>query len=148
VTVDALCSVRDWGSKLPGATLRLAGLLHAAVQPDLSLLSPKIAVPILGVALELGRILTPHALAVFQLISEDEQTRNAKRILKWLLRQGSAQVSKRDCHRAFQNTVGKVEDFNKALETLRAQFMIRVTSWDTASKRGELIEINPALVNY
>jgi hypothetical protein len=53
---EMLCRIRDWGSKLPGATLRMAGLLHAAIQPNLSNLSLEIAQPTIEIALMLGRV--------------------------------------------------------------------------------------------
>jgi len=143
---EMLCRIRDWGSKLPGATLRMAGLLHAAIQPNLSNLSLEIAQPTIEIALMLGRVFISHALAVFRLISEDSDRLNAKRVLAWIVQQNSPQVSKRDCFRAHQHLFGKVEGLDAILRILEARKMIRIGSWSTSTKSGETIEVNPALL--
>jgi hypothetical protein len=80
------------------------------------------------------------------LISEDSDTLNTKRVLAWIIRQNSPQVSKRDCFRAHQHLFGKVEALNAALATLETRHMIRIGNWSTSTKPGETIEVNPALL--
>jgi hypothetical protein len=70
----------DWGSKLPGTALRIAGLLTAAggVNP----FPRTIQKHEIDRAGSLCAALIPHALAVFALVAEEPNVTLAKRILR------------------------------------------------------------------
>ncbi|MGI9074231.1 MAG: YfjI family protein, partial [Bryobacteraceae bacterium] len=99
----SLCRLRDWGSKLPGAALRLAGLLHTVRHAHaLSVLSVEIVETEIQIALEICAALVSHAIAVFGIVSEDPALTKAKRLIRWLLEQNKDGITKRDCFRAHQ----------------------------------------------
>jgi len=142
-----LSRLRDWGSKLPGAALRVAGILHAANQQDLSVLSVEISREEMLVALELCATLVSHAIAVFGLICEDPATAIAKRLLRWIIAQAAPQVFKRDCFRAHHPHVfERVDQMNGPLSVLESHRLIRVVEKETGGRPSEIIEINPVLL--
>jgi len=139
--------VRDWASKLPGAALRLAGLLHLARHATLlPELSPEIEEPEIRIALEICEALTSHAIAVFNIVSEDPVLTKAKRVLHWIVTQQPLEISKRICFRAHQpHLFEKVEDLDVCLKVLADHYMIRVAERKTGGRPSEVIQVNPAL---
>ena len=54
---ERLCNLRDWASKLPGAALRIAGLLHVArLAKFLSALSLELEESEIQIAIEICRL--------------------------------------------------------------------------------------------
>jgi hypothetical protein len=71
--------LKDWGSKLPGAAARIAGVIHCVlVDPNESTVISEDAVE--G-ALNLVTPLMDHALAVFNLMERDKNSEDAQKIL-------------------------------------------------------------------
>jgi hypothetical protein len=148
-----LCRLRDWGSKLPGAVLRVAGLLHIARYAEqsnsLSVLSVEIAESEIQVALEIGITLTSHAIAIFGMVSDDPVLRNAKRIMRWLLERKRAEsdkeITKRTCFRAhYPHVFEKIEEMEPCLRILFDHHLIKIGA-SKVSRSPEIIEMNPGL---
>ena len=76
-------SLKDWGSKLPGATARIAGLLHLAKHGQAGL-NRDISVNSVGASLGIGAYYKDHALATFGLMGEAPEQEAAKLILEYL----------------------------------------------------------------
>ena len=95
----ALASVTDWASKMAGAALRLAGLLHMA-QHGTHGLHTAINGPTLTAAVTIARYYLAHALAVFDLVGDNPQIDGARRVLAWITRTQPATFTKRELHRA------------------------------------------------
>ncbi|MBU1040085.1 MAG: DUF3987 domain-containing protein [Proteobacteria bacterium] len=74
--------IADWGGKLHGAAVRVAGLLHL-VTHDEPHLHP-IGLETMHQALNLSRMFTEHAKAAFDLMGTDPDIECAKHILAWL----------------------------------------------------------------
>jgi hypothetical protein len=142
-----LCRLRDWGSKLPGAALRLAGLFHIVRYAGLlSALSEEILEPEIEIALELCATLISHAIAVFGIVSEDPTLTKAKRVMRWLLEQNKEEITKRDCFRAHQPHVfERVEEMENCLKILTDHHLIQIVPKKTGGRSSEVIEINPTL---
>ena len=81
----SLHSLPDWGSKLPGAVARIAGLLHLAQYGALGLSIP-ISVNCVTASCEIGAYFKEHALAVFGLMQEDRKIKLARQILGYIKR--------------------------------------------------------------
>ncbi|WP_027191497.1 YfjI family protein [Fundidesulfovibrio putealis] len=77
-----LSRMRDWGGKLPGQTLRLAGLCHVTLH-DVPQHHP-ISGQTLESAVKLAKHLIEHSRAVFSLMGADDSIECAKVILQWL----------------------------------------------------------------
>lgn len=77
-----LSRMRDWGGKLTGQTLRLAGLCHVTLHdvPQHHHISGQT----LESAMRLAKLLTEHARAAFSLMGADDSMECARAILHWL----------------------------------------------------------------
>ena len=100
-----LYELRDWGSKLPGAAVRIAGVFHGLMHAGHgNPVGAHIdAETVLG-AIAIAEYLTEHAKAAFQLMGADPVTALARRLLGWLFDAGLTVFSKRDAHRALRVT--------------------------------------------
>ena len=75
----------DWGSKLPGAVARIAGLLHFAEYGCEAARLP-ITVNIVSASCKIGSYFKDHAIAAFGLMEADTSIESAKKILAYLMR--------------------------------------------------------------
>jgi Protein of unknown function (DUF3987) len=144
---ERLCTLRDWASKLPGAALRIAGLLHVArLAKFLSALSLQLEESDMQIAIEMCSTLISHAIAVFGIVSEDPMLTKSKRLMRWLCDQPAGEISKRDCFRAHRpHLFGRVEEMDACLRILAEHHLIRVVERKTGGRPSEVIEMNPAL---
>lgn len=113
----------DWGSKLPGAVARIAGLFHILTEnrPE--------AVPIsadtMSRAISVGAFLTEHAKAAYQLMGVDERTEGAKKLLDWIRRTAPNQFTARDCWQYTKGTFLHMAQVRDALQELEERNFIR-----------------------
>jgi hypothetical protein len=110
--------VRDWASKLPGNTARLAAVLHCAQHADNSPESYPVSLETMDAALSLGCIFETHALAVFSLMAVNPTIDGAHKVWGWVERGRHATFSRRDCFQALRGTFHNVEGLHPALSAL------------------------------
>lgn len=90
--IDELEALQDWGSKLTGAVVRIAGLLHAAGQSN----SLEVQADEMAKAIALGRFFIPHAQAAYQAMGADTAAEDAKYIWGKVRQRGQKELSRRD----------------------------------------------------
>ena len=90
--VGDLASIVDWGSKLPGQVLRLAGNLHAL---RTGTIYGTISVHTLAAALELASYFTDHTRAAFGVMGADQRMADAGAVLRWLRDHGANETTTR-----------------------------------------------------
>jgi replicative DNA helicase len=90
----SLGHIADWASKITGATIRIAGLLHLAHASETSAERPVDALMV-DAAARLGRYYLGHALGVFDAMGAEPAIDDARTLLHWILRAGGA-FSRRD----------------------------------------------------
>jgi hypothetical protein len=138
--------LRDWGSKLPGAVVRLAGVFHAVVIEDLTQ-NLVISRDTADCAIKLGTALTDHALAVFDLMERDPALENARKILEWIRRGRRRTFTLRECFCAHQKRFKRVAAIRPALELLAEHSYLRRAPKSSVRKRpSEIFEVNPWLL--
>jgi len=140
-------SLKDWGSKLPGAVARIAGLLH------MSALGPKskdqpISVNIVTASCVLGIYYREHALAAFGQMQEDVRISTAKKILSYLRRIQPHRFKGRDVlrHVFFKNRT--MDDVVPGLEMLTERGYIRQVSGEYSGKgrpESAAYDVNPKI---
>ncbi len=133
--------LHDWGGKLPGAALRIAGILTAATGGSLP--PGKIERDGMERATNLCVALIPHAIAAFNLVDEDPIVSLAKRILRWLRKQKEPAVTRRSCFRAMHPYFDRVTEMDAPLMVLAEHFYIRIKTAKTGGRPSEFIETNP-----
>ena len=110
--------IRDWGSKLVGATARIAGLLHLARHPGDGW-RQSIDVDTVTAAIALADYFTDHALAAFDGMRANPDIADAEYLLDVIRRRNSTEVSKRDLHVASSRSrFAKVSDLDPAIRVL------------------------------
>jgi replicative DNA helicase len=112
--------VADWASKLAGATLRIAALLHLAsrLSPSSSAWLVPIERDAIDRAVRIARYLLEHALIVFDLMGSDEIILDARRILEWAKRTETHRFQKRTVQGALKSRFPKVEDLDPSFDLL------------------------------
>ncbi|MDA8104751.1 MAG: YfjI family protein [Nitrospiraceae bacterium] len=117
-----LAYLRDWGSKLPGAVARIAGLLHLAENGARALEMP-ISVSCVTASCVLGAYYKDHALAVFGLMETDPATEAAKKVLAYLKRVGARSFQGRDV--IWHTNLKKMTEVEPGLRSLVERGYIR-----------------------
>jgi hypothetical protein len=135
--------LRDWGSKLPGAVVRLAGIFHAVVVKDLTG-NPVISHDTIERAIKLGTALIDHALAVFDLMERDPTFEGAQKILEWIRRGKRKSFTQRECFCAHQKRFRRVAAIRPALELLvEHAYLRRAPKTPAPNRPSEVFEVHP-----
>jgi len=99
----ALESMTDWGGKLAGATLRLAGILHCSDNVGEAGLDHEISTKTIEAAQRIAKWAIPHAAGALDLLSasEGEAREDAEYLLRWLKTARSTELTfaRRDAQR-------------------------------------------------
>ena len=111
----SLCYLPDWGSKLPGAVARIAGLLHLAEHGAKGLSLP-ISVNSVNASCVIGAYFKEHAIAVFGLMQEDRRFKLARQILDYFDRKKPETFKGRDI--MHHTTINLMEDVEQGLKVL------------------------------
>lgn len=112
-------SIRDWTGKLPGALARIAALIELA---EIGGNADSVSLHSVERAVELGRCLIEHALAMFGMIGANEKDADALAVLRWVKANDLHEFDRTDLYRAHEARFGG--------NTERATFAIkRLAEW-------------------
>lgn len=145
---NALEHIKDWGSKLPGAAARIAGLLHFSKHgKDAG--SKTISIKTVNSANAIAAYYREHALATFGLMETDPKIEAAQKILDYLSTHRPETFKGRDVLR--HKNIKSMESVNPGLEILLEHGYIKKSS-DIKTQgvgRPEAItfEVNPKFLN-
>ena len=121
-----LGGMTDWGGKLVGVVVRIAGLLHMAdlVGTD----NPwKVPIPAATVerAIAVAMYLIPHAKAAFAEMGADEVVDKAKAILRWIQHNKLDSFTRREAHQGMRGTFKRVIEADSPLAVLVDRGFVR-----------------------
>ncbi|GAA0333129.1 DUF3987 domain-containing protein [Actinoallomurus spadix] len=119
-----LAHMTDWGGKLVGAVVRIAGLLHLARHLRDGWNQP-ISADTFADARDIGEYFTAHAKAAYDAIGADPATADARAILDWARNTSAARFAARDVQPALRARFKKVTDLDPALRVLETHGWIR-----------------------
>lgn len=122
-----LAHIADWGSKLAGATLRIAGLIHLAERFHSGWATP-VNAGALHAGIRIGRYYLSHALAVFDnVMSADPVVDEARTFLDWIRSHAEhGKFTRRDLFSGVARTrFSKVADLEPGLALLEQHGYIR-----------------------
>ncbi|MBR5347490.1 MAG: DUF3987 domain-containing protein [Deltaproteobacteria bacterium] len=114
--------MQDWGGKIAGFVVRLAGLFHL-VSYDKPW-EEKIAPETMEKAIRMGAALSRHAKKAYELMGTDEATNGAKKVLEWIERTGSSRFTFREVWQGTKGFFRHVDKLIPALKELRECFYI------------------------
>lgn len=143
----ALEHMQDWGSKLPGAVARIAGLLHMATNGSEGVGSP-ISVNIVTASCVIGGYFREHALAAFRQMREDPRIPVAKKITACISRIKLSQFKGRDILRHTYFSARTMEEIQPGIKLMLERGYLREAGGEYAGRgRPEAVayEVNPRL---
>lgn len=139
-------AISDWGGKLVGLTLRIAGILHCASgNEDLEILPET-----MEAAIAMARWGIPHAQAVLvggEWIDEPNIAA-AKRFLRWITKKEVREFTRHELHLAVRSnpSFAKADLLTPGLNVLVERGYIRRRLSDSKPGRPpEIFDVNPAL---
>ncbi|MCW2920002.1 MAG: DnaB protein helicase protein [Actinomycetia bacterium] len=133
-----LQNLRDWASKLTGAAVRIAGLLHLAQHLEDGY-QGEITEDTMRSAIGVGRYYAEHAMAAFGSMREAPSLDLARQVVAWLGKQPQEKrdsFTQRDVHRGMQSTFAAAADIAPILTTLEAHGYIRRLPAPARSPKG------------
>ena len=131
-----LAELRDWASKLAGAAVRLAALLHLAAHLADGYQRP-VDADTMERAVELGRYFTDHARAAFRQMGMDPLIADAQTLLAWIKRSEAAGFSKRDLFNGVRSSrFQKAADIDESLAVLVDHGYVRLAEPPSSTNRG------------
>ncbi|MEU8182542.1 YfjI family protein [Micromonospora sp. NPDC049047] len=119
-----LYDMREWGNKLSGATLRLAGLLHVAHHPADAWRRP-IDADRMTDAVRLAEFFAAHYRAALTTIGSDTAIENARYVLGVLTTKGMTTFTRREAHRRVARRLPKSDEVTAVLNELIALGWVR-----------------------
>lgn len=119
--------IRDWGSKLAGATLRLAATMHFVRHSSPDALAIGVDRETMCGAISIARYLIPHAENVLSMMLVHEVTAidDARYVLKWIIRRERREFTKREAYQDGKRRFRKTDDMDPALHELTRRGYIR-----------------------
>jgi hypothetical protein len=138
-------ALRDWGGKLCGLTLRLAGILHCVECG----LAGEIQSETVEAAIQIARYAVPHAAAALALMAGGTATRDddARWLWRWIERHGLREFSKREAQQQGKRRFPTAEDIEPALAELMRRGYVRPKPSDRSGPGrppSPEYEVNPA----
>ena len=137
----------DWASKLPGAVIRIAALLHIARHALIKPWEKEISINDMAAALRMADVLSAHALVVFDLMGADPALDGARVVLRWIEREGKPEFTFRDCHYAHKTRYKRVADLEPAIDVLVERHFIRQRLEKVAHRPSRVLEVNPTILS-
>lgn len=113
-----LAVMGDWGGKLPGTVLRIAGLLHLVENgPDRYIIGKDTLDRSIGLCI----LLMGHTKAAFGLIGADAAVSDAKKVFMWMQKNSFKVFTKTECSRALKG----ISELDNALKTLEDRNILK-----------------------
>lgn len=146
-----LAEMKEWGSKLSGQIIRVAGLLHVAehVQalpmdvPNIEGIPKQIQAETIIKAQQLARYFIEHAKAAYGCMGADQGTQDAKYLLEVIKRQDKPVVEYRDIQNLTRKRFKKAMHLKATLLELEERGFI----YQTKDGRKTLLEVNSYLLD-
>lgn len=128
-----LFELKDWGSKLPGAVARIAGLLHCADYAS-CVDTLEIQVEAIGRAIALGNLLTEHAIIMFDVMVGSAAKEIARRLWSEIEKNRQPIFSARDAWHPTRKKYPRSQDVAPGFDLLIDHNYIMPV--DPSEKRG------------
>ena len=143
-----LGSMTDWGGKLVGTVVRIAGLLHMAGHAGRPApWDTPIGEETVQRAIQIGQYLIPHARAAFAEMGADPEVEDARYVLHWIEQRGCSTFKKTEVFEGTRGRFKKVAAMEPALALLSTHGYIRPQPMEERAGPGRkpslTYEVNP-----
>ena len=140
----SLHEYREWGGKICGYTLRIAGQLH--ITEYLTTHKVIISLKTIKNAIEIIKNLIPHTKYVYGLKGKNQIETDAHTILEWIKISGIRQFTKTEVVNKFKNrSIHKSNRLDKGLNFLCENHFIKQIKDLSTKKPTEIFIVNPKL---
>jgi len=139
--------LRDWAGKLPGAAVRISGLLHCAEHAHEQPWAEEISLSTMNKALTLAAVLCKHALAAFDLMGEDPVLERSRKAWRWITRTRKATFTVRDCYQALKGGIPRMAELTPALALLKERHYLSdpPAEGSKVGRPSQVFIVNPRL---
>jgi len=135
--------LQGWAGKISGFVLRIAAVIHMTKASNNSTV---ISAEEMASALEIGALLTQHAIAAYTFMGADEALQDAQEIFSWIKHQGAISFTQSEITFAMRHRkLGKKERLGKALEILINRNIFKVNIDDSTRKPTTVFLVNPKM---
>ena len=108
----------DWAGKCPGATARIAGLLHVIEHSHGSPWGNDISAVTMKQAVEIMSVIIQHSRHALDLAGADQSTSAARKVWEWVERGRREKFNLRDAYQGLKGTFPRMGDLRKAVDAL------------------------------
>jgi replicative DNA helicase len=124
---EVLADLKEWGSKLAGQLIRIAGLLHLAEQVtgNLKEIPKEINASTLKKAKQLMNYFISHARVAYGVMGSNSDLEDAKYLINYLIKNGKDSYTRREVFQGTKGTFKNVARFESAVEELEVRNFIR-----------------------
>ncbi|MCY4641768.1 MAG: DUF3987 domain-containing protein [Gammaproteobacteria bacterium] len=139
----------DWGGKVPGVAVRLAGVLHGIKHAKGKPWEVEIAAETMEAALEIIAVSTKHSLVALDMMGADQTVAAARQVWDWVKRNRLSGFTEREAFNAHRSTFPRMKYLKSALGVLveRGYVKIITPSKDGAGRpRSPVVIVRPELV--
>ncbi len=138
-------SIRDWTSKLAGATARVAALLELA---RVGLAADTVQFDSMDDAIRLAKVWIPHAQCAFGLLGADPVELDAQTVLRWAMTRGEDVFTQREAKQAMRSRFPSDDKFKKATDRLAELDCVRAFNQSDKGRRpSKAFRLNPRLMD-
>jgi hypothetical protein len=149
--LGALAHMTDWGGKLAGAVVRIAGLLHMATYARAGLAPApwdrSIDEETMRYAIRIGHYFLAHARAAYAQMGADPDVERAQFVLEWLTAHDKSTVTLRELYQGTRGRFRRVADLRPALAVLVDHGFLRAQAQAShpgpGRKPSPVYEVNP-----
>ena len=139
----------DWAGKAPGASARLAGVLHGIEHAHGRPWETDITVETMTASLELMAVITCHSLAALDMMGADPTIASARTVWAWVERGRRGRFVVRDAFNALRSTFPRVQKLREALEVLEERGYLEVIDPSRSSPGrppSPMVRVRPDIV--
>ena len=145
--VNEWVHMQDWGGKLAGTTLRIAGLIHATkIENERNPCEIPLSESTLNSAIQISECLGIHAMIAYQEAHINTAVTEAQYLLKRIKALGVNEISKRDLFQACASYFKTTSAMESPLTVLEKMGYIRITKQETGGRPSEIITVNPNII--
>lgn len=140
--------VEEWAGKYHGNVFRIAGIMHCC-QHGRDAANIPVSLDTIKRAQIIGEYFLAHAQAAFRVmgLSEPEEEKDAKYILKRLRVAGVEEISKRGLFDLCKGKLKEVDSMGPGLRLLVDRGYIRVEKRNTGGRPTEMVYLNPQFLS-
>ena len=136
--------ITGWAGKLPGASIRIAGLFHIADNIMKKPFPDQISGEIMSNAVEVSRMLSDHFFAAFSLMTEDVEIEYGRKILKWIKHRSEPSFNRGRIHQSMKKSLRRMANIKTGLGVLIEHGYLREQK---AGNKTSAYLVHPSVIN-